>query len=134
MSLEGNNEQEKFENLTQKTHKEQLIWFLNCYWEDIEEDKENFWLYSEKCAELDLENHEAGSGLDELNAHRFLEHFDEAMTVRELRTSLKNSGAVAQNYRFKSVPITHILLFKYKKDFKELVTRSQGITELKWKK
>eukprot|EP01095_Lingulamoeba_sp_RSL-Kostka_P009394 TRINITY_DN323_c1_g3_i1.p1 TRINITY_DN323_c1_g3~~TRINITY_DN323_c1_g3_i1.p1 ORF type:complete len:333 (+),score=188.91 TRINITY_DN323_c1_g3_i1:106-1104(+) len=126
MALEGSNNQEKFANLCNKTHKDQLIWFLNCYWEDIEADKENFWLYAEKCKELDLENHENGNGLDELNAHRFLEAFDETMTVRELRNSLKQSGAVAQNHRFKTVPISHILLFKYKKDFNELVTRSQG--------
>merc|ERR1712137_1436669 len=35
----------------------------------------------------DMENHENGCGLDEVNAHRFLEVYGETLTVRELRRS-----------------------------------------------
>lgn len=80
------------------------------------------WTWNLKCAELDLQNHEDGNSLDELNAHRFLEHFKEAMTVRELREKLRSTGAIAGNLR--QVPVTHIIIFKFNLDWKELVNRS----------
>ncbi len=73
---------------------------------------------------------EAGVELDELEAHRFLEKADEAHTVLEMRARLRNTGAIGQNERPKTVPLTHYLLFKYDsksaKLFHELVTRAQG--------
>merc|ERR1711874_298030 len=60
-----------------------------------------------------------------MNAHRFLEIYNETMTVRELRESLRSTGAIDAG-RVKLVPITYILIFKYKVDWHELVNRSQG--------
>ena len=80
------------------------------------------WSWNLKCTELDLQNHEEGNSLDELNAHRFLEHFQEPMTVRELRESLRSTGAIAGNLRY--VPVTHMIIFKFSLDWKELVNRS----------
>ena|SRR3990167_114813 len=106
-----------------KTHKEQIEWFLNAYWSELgEANTEKMWQWNLKCSELDLQNHENGNGLDELNAHRFLEFFNEPMTVREMRDSLRSSGAIEASLR--TVPITHIILFKYKLDWKDLVNRS----------
>jgi len=48
------------------------------------------------------------------------------MTVREMRDNLRGSGAISQGDRLKLVPITHILVFKYKVDWRELVNRTQG--------
>merc|ERR1712137_1200548 len=123
MALAGNTDKEKLENLCNKTHKEQVEWFLNAYWGEYgEANAEKMWTWKLKCDELDLQNHENGNALDELNAHRFLEHFNEPMTVREMRDSLRSGGAIEGNMRH--VPITHIIVFKYKLDWKELVNRS----------
>merc|ERR1712137_830886 len=73
-----------------------------------------------------LQNHEDGNGLDEVNAHRFLELYNETMTVRELRESLRSTGAIDAGGRVKLVPISYILIFKFKVDWHELVNRSQG--------
>lgn len=123
MSLPGSSDKEKFDALCDRKHKEQIEWFLNAYWGEYgEENAELMWNWNLKCAELDLQNHEDGNSLDELNAHRFLEHFQEPMTVRELRDKLKSTGAIAGNLRY--VPVTHIIIFKYNLDWKELVNRS----------
>ena len=95
-TLPGKNDQERLQALSEKTHKEQIIWFLNAFWNELQAEAEKLWLFKLKCDELDLQNHENGTGLDELNAHRFLEHFHEPMTVREMRDNLRGSGAIGQ--------------------------------------
>lgn len=123
--LEGSNDQERLASLSERTHKEQIIWFLNAFWNEFSCEAETLWHFNIKCAELDLQNHEKGNSLDELNAHRFLEHFREPMTVKDMRDSLRATGAIGAK-SIRQVPITHLLIFKYKADWKELVTRSQG--------
>jgi len=124
--LDGNSDKEKFADLCSMTHKEQIIWFLNAFWTEVgEANAETLWKWCHTCTELDLQFHEEGSGLDEMNAHRFLEIYNETMTVRELRESLRSTGAIDAG-RVKLVPITYILIFKYKVDWHELVNRSQG--------
>jgi len=123
MALDGRTDKEKLDNLCGKTHKDQIVWFLNAYWsEHGEKNAETLWAWKLKCDELDLQNHEHGNSLDELNAHRFLEHFNETMTVREMRDSLRGTGAIEANIR--AVPITHIIIVKYKLNWKDLVNRS----------
>merc|ERR1712000_272828 len=77
--------------------------------------------YVQKLNELDLENHEEGSSLDEMKAHVFLEKFDETLTVREMRAKLRSTGAIGEAERPKSVPLTHYLLYKYNVDWHTLV-------------
>jgi len=123
MSLPGGSDKEKFDALCSRTHKEQIEWFMNAYWSEYgEANAETMWTWNLKCAELDIQNHEDGNSLDELNAHRFLEHFNEPMTVRDLRDGLRSTGAIGGNLR--QVPVTHIIIFKFKLDWKELVNRS----------
>jgi len=125
--LSGKDDHDKLGNLCKKTYKEQLIWMLNGYWHKFgESEAENFWLYHEKLKELDMDSHENGCALDELNAHRFLEHFNLTMTVREMRNGLRETGAIGQTEKFKAVPPTHVLIHNYKVDFHELVNSSQG--------
>eukprot|EP01095_Lingulamoeba_sp_RSL-Kostka_P002605 TRINITY_DN134_c0_g1_i11.p1 TRINITY_DN134_c0_g1~~TRINITY_DN134_c0_g1_i11.p1 ORF type:complete len:401 (+),score=260.49 TRINITY_DN134_c0_g1_i11:63-1265(+) len=125
--LPGDNNMEKLASLCNLTYQQQVTWFINAYWEDFAEEKaEQFWLYVHKCVDLDIEKHEQGTALDELNAHRFLEHFDLTMTVREMRTKLRNTGAVEQNFRFKNVPISHMLIGLHDIDWNELVNAPQG--------
>ena len=69
-------------------------------------------------SELDLEKKKCGNALDELNAHRFLEAFNETMTVREMRTRLRASGALSESDRPKTVPITHYLCIRWDIDWK----------------
>jgi hypothetical protein len=126
MSLSGDDHQ-KLVELCSLTYKEQLVWFLNAFWTTIgERDAEHFWDYQRKCSELDLQHRQAGSALDEMNAHVFLEHFKETMTVRAMRERLRESGAIGATERPKNVPITHILLFKYGVNWHELVNATQG--------
>eukprot|EP00011_Vannellida_sp_DIVA3-517-6-12_P009319 CAMPEP_0114631298 /NCGR_PEP_ID=MMETSP0168-20121206/14337_1 /TAXON_ID=95228 ORGANISM="Vannella sp., Strain DIVA3 517/6/12" /NCGR_SAMPLE_ID=MMETSP0168 /ASSEMBLY_ACC=CAM_ASM_000044 /LENGTH=378 /DNA_ID=CAMNT_0001842853 /DNA_START=24 /DNA_END=1160 /DNA_ORIENTATION=+ len=124
--LPGANDSEKLEALCQKTYKEQAVWFLNAFWDDHESDGERLWQYAEKCAEVDIDQHEEGNGLDEMQAHVFLEKFDEALTVRQMRTKLRETGAIAEKQRPKKVPLTHYLLFRFNVDWHVLVNASQG--------
>merc|ERR1712137_1454862 len=119
-------EQAKLQELCGKTHKEQGIWFLNCFWQEFAEpEAELVWNYVAKNAELDLENHETGCGLDEMKAHVFLEKFDETLTVRDMRDKLRSTGAIGQSDRPKLVPLTHYLLYKYNADWKKLVDETR---------
>merc|ERR1712063_235308 len=112
---------DKLHDICGKTYKEQGIWFLNCFWEQFaEKEAELVWSYVLKNAELDLENHELGCGLDEMKAHVFLEKFDETLTVRDMREKLRSTGAIGQNERPKLVPLTHYLLYKYNVDWHTL--------------
>jgi hypothetical protein len=56
---------------------------LGCrFWGTTKDDAEKFWKFVAKCIELDTDKKAAGSDLDEFQAHRFLEHFQESMTVQ----------------------------------------------------
>ena len=125
--MEGADDHEKFVNLCKTTYKEQSVWFLNAFWNDLgEKEAERMWEYVQKCSQIDLENKEEGSGLDEMMAHRFLEEFGETLTVRELRAKLRDVGAIGETERPKTVPITHYLTFKYGYDWHTLVNATQG--------
>eukprot|EP01094_Clydonella_sp_ATCC50884_P027027 TRINITY_DN75_c0_g2_i6.p1 TRINITY_DN75_c0_g2~~TRINITY_DN75_c0_g2_i6.p1 ORF type:complete len:420 (+),score=218.90 TRINITY_DN75_c0_g2_i6:132-1391(+) len=118
---------EKLTQLCAKSYKAQAIWFLNAFWEENgEQIAERLWEYVIKCGELDIQKHGDGNGLDEMQAHVFLESFNETLTVRELRTSLRSTGAIGEKERPKLVPITHYLLFKYEADWHKLVNAAQG--------
>jgi len=123
--LAGADDVEKLRNLSQKTYKEQAVWFLNAYWDKTQNDAESFWKYSGKLASLDTIKGAEGCELDELNIHRFLEFFKETMTIKEMRDTLRDTGAVKDS-KMKMFPFIHYLIFKYKVDFHFLVNASQG--------
>eukprot|EP00008_Paramoeba_atlantica_P010928 CAMPEP_0201485922 /NCGR_PEP_ID=MMETSP0151_2-20130828/9999_1 /ASSEMBLY_ACC=CAM_ASM_000257 /TAXON_ID=200890 /ORGANISM="Paramoeba atlantica, Strain 621/1 / CCAP 1560/9" /LENGTH=378 /DNA_ID=CAMNT_0047870271 /DNA_START=64 /DNA_END=1200 /DNA_ORIENTATION=- len=129
--LPGADNHEKLHALCKLTYKEQAVWFLNAFWEaglsggGVGEKAEQFWEYVQKASVID--NAKAtGNALDEMEAHRFLETFQEAHTVLEMRSELRSTGALAQNERPKEVPLTHFLLFKFKTDWQKLVNAPQG--------
>merc|ERR1712137_1323908 len=124
--LPGASDHDKLQALSKLTYKQQAVWFMNGFWEQTEKDAEKLWQYVHTCADLDMENHENGCGLDEVNAHRFLEVYGETLTVRELREKLRSTGALEASERPKLAPITHFLLFKYNVDWHVLVHASQG--------
>jgi hypothetical protein len=99
---------------------------LNVFWPKLgPQTAELFFGYVQRFNSLDLQNHENGTALDELNAHRFLEALGEAMTVVEMRQYLRSTGALGEG-RPKNFPITHFLMAKYKGDWRILVNASQG--------
>ena len=131
-SLEGADDHAKLHSLCGLTYKEQGVWFLNAFWEGglkggsgMKDNAERMWDYVTKASTID--NAKAvGNALDELEAHRFLESFDEAHTVLQMRSALRKTGALGQNERPKEVPLTHFLLDKYEVDWHKLVNAPQG--------
>jgi hypothetical protein len=128
--LEGATDIDKLHDLCKRTHKEQAVWFLNAFWEDFASDEaEQLWTYVDHAIKIDNAK-ETGNELDEMEAHRFLEKIGEAHTVLEMRSRLRNTGAIGQSERPKTVPLSHYLLFKFdgksSKLFHDLVTRAQG--------
>jgi len=109
-----------------------FFFFLNAFWEaglkggaGVGPQAETLWNYVVKAASID--NAKAGGcALDELEAHRFLEAFGEAHTVLQMRAQLRKTGALGENERPKTVPLTHYLLFKYEVDWHKLVNAPQG--------
>jgi hypothetical protein len=104
--------------------------FLNAFWEDFaSQEAENLWNFVDLAVKIDNAK-ETGNELDEMEAHRFLEKIGEAHTVLEMRSRLRNTGAIGAAERPKTVPLSHYLLFKYDdksaKLFHDLVTRAQG--------
>eukprot|EP00009_Paramoeba_aestuarina_P006883 CAMPEP_0201520418 /NCGR_PEP_ID=MMETSP0161_2-20130828/11187_1 /ASSEMBLY_ACC=CAM_ASM_000251 /TAXON_ID=180227 /ORGANISM="Neoparamoeba aestuarina, Strain SoJaBio B1-5/56/2" /LENGTH=210 /DNA_ID=CAMNT_0047918777 /DNA_START=40 /DNA_END=668 /DNA_ORIENTATION=+ len=131
-ALEGETDHDKLHELCKLTYKEQGVWFLNAFWEGglkdgsgLGEKAERLWEYVDKASVIDNAK-AAGNALDELEAHRFLEAFDEAHTVLQMRSALRKTGALGQNERPKEVPLTHFLLDKYEVDWHVLVNAPQG--------
>jgi len=110
-------------DLCKKTYKEQAVWFLNARWPTVgDKNAEDLWNYVHKFADLDQAKKAAGNELDELNAHRFLEHYDNHHTVKALRDELRTVGVD----NFKYIPLTMFLIWHFKFDWHVLVNAPQG--------
>jgi hypothetical protein len=119
----------KLHQICDLSYKAQAVWFLNGFWDTHQSEAEKFWAYVHKANAIDLEKHESGCALDELNAHRLLEMFDETLTVREMRTQLRSVGAIGEKEHPKLVPLAHLLLARYKVDWHHFVNAPQGNQE-----
>jgi myosin heavy subunit len=122
-------DRERLHQICDLSYKGQAVWWLNAFWSTHQGEAEKLWAYVEKANDIDLEHHDQGSGLDELNAHRLLEIFDETLTVREMRTQLRSVGAIGEKERPKLVPLAHLLLARYKSDWHHFVNAPQGASE-----
>lgn len=123
--LPGATSYDKLEALCALNFEQQAVWFLNAFWDDgLSGELEKLWNWVTEANKLDL--HKVGNALDELNAHRFLEVHNETMTVREMRTALRASGAISEGRPPKMVPLSHVLIFKYNVSWERLVNASQG--------
>jgi len=123
--LSGADDFEKLKDLCSRPYKNQVIWFLNAYWDDFaSKEAELMWGYVAKLAKEDLQKGQEGNEVDEFIMHKFLEFFKETLTVREMRDNLKETGAIKVTPKL--IPIVHYLIFKYKIDWKQLVNASQG--------
>jgi len=121
MALKGANDNEKLAELCNRNYKDQAVWFLNAFWHQFESEAERLWGYCLKCADLDIEKRAEGTGLDEVRMHKWLETQGETLTVVDMRSKLRSTGAIAQNDRPKLVPLIHYLLFRYGVDWHVLV-------------
>jgi len=127
MSLAGSNDDEKIKDLCSKSYKDQAIWFLNAFWNSVgEKEAERIWNFVLKFASLDLQKGKEGNALDEVMAHKFLESFKETMTVIEMRTKLRDVGAIPQTGRPKDFPLTHFLIARFGVEWHILVNATQG--------
>jgi len=127
MALVGANDDAKMKDLCSRCHKDQAIWFLNTFWKrGMDKEAERLWKYVEKLNELDLQKHEDGVSLDELTAHRFLEHFKDPLTVLQMRTTLRETGAIPKDGKPQNFPLTHFLLAHFPNDWHILVNATQG--------
>jgi len=130
MTLRGSNDKDKLDDLCSRPYKDQGIWFLNAYWESFgKNEAEKVWNYVLRFGEMDLQKHADGNGLDEVNAHRFLEIGGETLTVMAMRDKLRKTGAIGQTERPKVVPLVHYILWKYDVDWHKLVNSAEGNSE-----
>lgn len=116
---------EQFKEVTNKTYKEQAIFFLNAYWDEHQADGEKMWGQVELMEELDEKNGKEGSDLDEMKAHIFLEKQGGTMTVLQLRQKLRKMDLDFN----KRMAMIEFLLFSYDEDVQELIKRPQGANE-----
>jgi len=124
MTLEGKTDADKLKALASQNYRAQAIWFLNAFWNDVQNETEKIFSYVDKIAKLDLQKGKDGCEVDEMNMHRFLESFSETMTVREMRDTLRSKGAISDSVKL--VALIHYLIFRYAVDFHVLVHASQG--------
>ena len=123
----GGDDMQKLKDLSNKTYKEQAVFFLNAFWatppafgENLEL-AEKIWGYVELCHKLDPKGEE-GHELDEFNAHRLLEKIDQVLTVKDMRKALEKIDLDFNKY----VSLAEFLIYLHKVDFHDLVNAPQG--------
>jgi len=115
---------EKFRELCALKYRDQAIWVLNGAWKALgEKNAERVYGFVAKFAEFDEKNKAAGCELDELNAHRFLEFYNNTHTVRELRDKLREIGWDRRPMMF---PLLLVLVLEFKLDWKAVPKYPQG--------
>eukprot|EP01104_Vermistella_antarctica_P010360 TRINITY_DN275_c0_g1_i1.p1 TRINITY_DN275_c0_g1~~TRINITY_DN275_c0_g1_i1.p1 ORF type:complete len:364 (-),score=124.54 TRINITY_DN275_c0_g1_i1:145-1101(-) len=134
MSLAGDNDQDKLTVLASTVYENQATWFLNAFWDKLgkEAGAEKVWANKHKFDELDLQKGKLGNELDEMQAHRFLEAFQETLTVRALRDKLRATGAIGDKVRM--ISLIHYLIFSHDFDWHFCVNAPQGDNQEEIKK
>ncbi|EKE37167.1 hypothetical protein ENUP19_0285G0020 [Entamoeba nuttalli] len=116
-------DQETFKALNKKCFKEQAIWMLNALWPTHKDTvAEEIWKFAQMFSEFEIENHENGCDLDELNMHRVFEKLGNQKTVQEMRSQLKQAGVE----NFKKVGMLHFLTYYYGMDWHKVANAPQG--------
>jgi len=116
---------DKFREFTSKNYADQGKAFLNAYWEEHSDTKEDVWKYWNKFVELDQAKGKEGSDVDEFTAHRFLEAFGETKTVKEMREALSEADLDFN----KRLALIEFLLWKNNRKIEEFVKRPQAASE-----
>lgn len=106
-----------------KNYADQAVWFLNGFWgEGAYENAEKIWDYTQKAIELDEAKGKDGNELDEFQAHRHLEAFDNTMTVIRMRQELRE---IDQDNNGK-MSIIEFLAHHFKKPIPDVANAPQG--------
>ena len=114
---------ELFKKLNKKVFKDQAVWMLNALWPTKKDTvAEEIWNFTKMFAEFEIENHEEGCDLDELNMHRVFEKLNCHKTVQEMRTHLRSAGVES----FKRIGMLHFLSYYYEMDWKAVAHAPQG--------
>ena len=87
----------EFASLSRVPYAEQAKRFMNVFWGDSgvgafassAEAREDVWRFHKQFVALDRDKREAGTELDEFQAHQFLEKEVKAITVKDLRAKLR---------------------------------------------
>uniref|UniRef100_A0A7S4NWM0 Calcium-regulated actin-bundling protein C-terminal domain-containing protein n=1 Tax=Paramoeba aestuarina TaxID=180227 RepID=A0A7S4NWM0_9EUKA len=107
----------EFVDATKKVYVDQAKFFLNAFWNYVEEDAEKVWEWTHGFIKIDPKA-EKGNELDEVHCARFMEKFDESMT------------AIARRELFQDIDITenkHVSLLEYCiTKYKSLVKTADG--------
>jgi hypothetical protein len=114
----------KFSEAGRKNYKQQGIFFLNAFWAEHEQHAEKVWEYAHAFAKIDPLK-DAGSELDEVQAHIFLEKFERPMTALELRESLRTIDLNSN----RKMCLLEYLLYKFGGSVETLMSRPQGTIE-----
>jgi DNA repair exonuclease SbcCD ATPase subunit len=115
---------QKFSELSRtKTYSEQAVWFLNGFWEEgAFENAEQIYDYTQQAIKLDEKLGKGGNELDEFESHRFLEHFDNTMTVIRMRQELRE---IDQDNNGK-MSLLEFFAHHYKKGIPDVANAPQG--------
>ena len=108
--------------IQQRNYIGQGKWFLNGFWDEIQNDAEQIWGYAQKFIELDTKDKKEGIDLDEFASHKFLESLGETMTVIQMRQALREIDLDNNN----RMSFLEYLTYKYKKNVKDVVNAPQG--------
>jgi len=121
--------------ITSSSLEEQIVYFLNAFWDEVSEKSDNFWTYYEKFVELQKVQYKAefegkedapefkeGSDLNELMAMKLLESFGKPMTAIAFRQEFKK---IDVNYD-KKMAMIEFLLYEFKQSVEELLKRPQA--------
>lgn len=96
---------------------------MNAYWTEYSSDAEKIWTAYKKFIELD--GKESGYALDSFNSNRLLEALGQTMTAIQFREEF---GKLDQNFD-KKMGTLEYLVYRYKVQIKELLSRPQGTDE-----
>jgi len=122
MSRVDKADNEKWMELSSKCFKDQAIWALNGFWDEMEKDAEKVWTWTQTLAELHQDKHADGCDLDEFWSHKFLETLGETMTVIEMREKFRKIDADFN----KRMSLLEYLMFRYNIEPHAMVTAPQG--------
>jgi len=115
-----------FDQISKLNYKEQSIWMLNGFWNELASEGDTIWRWTKLFAELD--NHAAvprganGSELDQVLAAKFLERTEQTLTAKERKAALReidvnNDGKMA---------LVEYLLFRFGMSVEQVANAKQG--------
>jgi len=112
--------------ISEKTFKEQSIFFMNAYWKEHGESNcKNIWTWTLSFEEFSQDGKQGPHDLDDFQAGRFLERHGEPMTVVERRKLFKSIDQDKNN----RMGILEYLVFNFKINIPELMRKPQGTNQ-----